>query len=57
MVPADVMLSLYRLEGLEPGGPRRNGQVSPNCAAYKLDDLGCVVEPLNPSFLCTMGWC
>ena len=32
----DVMLSLYRLEGLEPGGPRRNGQVSPNCAAYKL---------------------
>ena len=44
------------LEGLEPGRPRRNEQVSPDCATYKLDDIGRIVEPLNPNFLiCTMG--
>lgn len=56
MVPAGVMLPLCRLQSLELGGPVRNEQVHPDCAASKLDDLGCIVEPLNPSFLiCTMG--
>lgn len=43
-------------ECLKPGGAEGKEGVSFDCAVDDLDDLGQVIEPLNPSFLiCTVG--
>lgn len=47
----------WRPECLTAGGAEGKEGVGFDCAADDLDDLGQVIEPLNPSLLiCTVGY-